>query len=1048
VRRLLLGVLSFFAVSASAQVRVAKPAAPARVTVASPVQRAGVAAVRPALKPNAALAPIPTVKPQGLAAPTPDQKQKGGFTRAQLATTLATGKDADKKAALDFVFQKRQAPAPELVPEGLPAPAPVEKRVYLSHSDKAKSREINRKGYEKLSNNLKRMGLAPFVVKKVAGPADPNRPTVAILSPGSVYKLSIAQEGGRQSPGDVHIAIDPDWIIQERFPDGYRLSLRKGLTFDENGQAVINEYETPRPIRYFANFYTQGANDRNDGAPLEENLAVPQSNSTVLETITNDKLVTREVMKKAGVDVPETMAFLMPAHPGIGDPAYQGFSAPMPQSRAEVRKMVEAFLAKDSGAEVVVKASGPQFHSGVSVQMMPRGNVNAIVDHIMALRTHERMTQDGAVLLEHRITPPALYFKVGEGDGKTFGFLSDANGEGRTPYRIMAREELASAAPKDRKDWNLRVGVARTPWGGAKTTGIFARAGAWGAPTTAEPESVGRPKEDAAIVASIDDVVKTLQVQHGLLTKPGEAEAFVRQVEAMGEKAMLALIANEKTRARKAGEPRQAQTDTIGLDVMMEVRDGKIVLMPNEVNDHDWGGQWQLDLFKPEQAGTHSREWVQTMLARARRDALKGKRIVLVGAGYQGKKFFFDRAKELGVELVLLDKGLSKWDKLKDRMAVKLGAKSKDNWARGLVSRFVPIDTVKADEALAEAVRQLQKSVRRGEIDGITSFWEDDQVFTAKLAEKLGLPFHPVAGVEIARNKHATRKFMREQGLPSPESTLLVGAGDLEAALQKGFPFPAVLKPARGAEAMATKKVEAVADVRDVYKAVTHEIAASGDTIFKEGVEVVLDEYLDGPEWDADIVMQDGKVVYWSVTDNWPTREPDFVATGSSLPSRKLSKKEQEEAVELNVAFLRAAGFKNGVFHGEGRTTQRGPRMVEMNVRPGGVYVRDWNLAVNGVDLAEMLFMTAAGIPLSPVKSHEPLTHMEGKFLFAEQDGVIESMTLSSPVEGVELMNVKKPGTKVKKGDRILMVMARGASNDAALETLKAAEPKVVVTIR
>ena len=37
------------------------------------------------------------------------------------------------------------------------------------------------------------------------------------------------------------------------------------------------------------------------------------------------------------------------------------------------------------------------------------------------------------------------------------------------------------------------------------------------------------------------------------------------------------------------------------------------------------------------------------MLQRARRDALKGKRIVIVGAGYEGKRPIFVRAKELGV---------------------------------------------------------------------------------------------------------------------------------------------------------------------------------------------------------------------------------------------------------------------------------------------------------------------------------------------------------------------------------------------------------------
>ena len=46
----------------------------------------------------------------------------------------------------------------------------------------------------------------------------------------------------------------------------------------------------------------------------------------------------------------------------------------------------------------------------------------------------------------------------------------------------------------------------------------------------------------------------------------------------------------------------------------------------------------------------------------------------------------------------------------------------------------------------------------------------------------------------------------------------------------------------------------------------------------------MLEEYLDGPEVDVDLVFSEGQAVYGAITDNWPTVEPYFNETGSNCP--------------------------------------------------------------------------------------------------------------------------------------------------------------------
>lgn len=48
---------------------------------------------------------------------------------------------------------------------------------------------------------------------------------------------------------------------------------------------------------------------------------------------------------------------------------------------------------------------------------------------------------------------------------------------------------------------------------------------------------------------------------------------------------------------------------------------------------------------------------------------------------------------------------------------------------------------------------------------------------------------------------------------------------------------------------------------------------------------VLLEEYIDGDEFDVDVLLWDGKCVYVNVIDNWPTVGLGFLETGSNCPT-------------------------------------------------------------------------------------------------------------------------------------------------------------------
>eukprot|EP00741_Cyanophora_paradoxa_P009662 tig00001576_g9360.t1 len=336
-----------------------------------------------------------------------------------------------------------------------------------------------------------------------------------------------------------------------------------------------------------------------------------------------------------------------------------------------------------------------------------------------------------------------------------------------------------------------------------------------------------------------------------------------------------------------------------------------------------------------------------------------GKRLLVVGAGYEGKKFIFDQLFEMGVRVVLVD-----------------GADCGE-WARihPAVEHLLEVEMGNEDAATADVVR-LVKALGKP-IDGLYNFWENDVALAGKLGEALGLKrCNSARSAEICKSKLLTREALAAAGLPSPKFYKIRNAEDLEEAI-KSVPFPAVLKPQFGADAQGATKCLGPEDVRRSWASNLKLLNVEYDAIYKHGCDHVLEQYLDGEEVDVDLLLDDGRVIFQSITDNWPTNEPDFVNTGANLPSR-LPADKQEALISLAIrASVEGAGLRYGCVHVEAKYTSRdGPHIVEINGRMAGTPYPHWMQHVWGVDLVEAHVRVALGLPCRLHKAPEPLWHI------------------------------------------------------------------------
>ena len=385
---------------------------------------------------------------------------------------------------------------------------------------------------------------------------------------------------------------------------------------------------------------------------------------------------------------------------------------------------------------------------------------------------------------------------------------------------------------------------------------------------------------------------------------------------------------------------------------------------------------------------------------------LQGKRIAFVTAGYAGKRFIYEKAKSLGVSITIID--------------------SPTSWAQalvkeGVIDHFISVDFGQArDDIVSEIIRKLQ--VDDIKLDGVCTFAELSLPVCAKLANTLGLPGADPEVVALVRDKHRVRQVVAAAGLNEVRSYAIKSVDDLEAA-SAFVGFPSVLKPVSGADSLGVKKVDNMFQLRDALLQVQEVVAglvvnsgalsrsSSGESSAPDqhagryiALDLSLEEYLDGPEVDVDIVLYQNECYFVSVVDNGPTVEPYFAETWNLCPST-LSADRQSQLITEALATVKALGFHSGVFHVEERFTSRGPRIIEVNARMGGGPIRLQHKQVYGVDLVVEQLFSCIGLPPLCFFSSQPAEPKSANLCYVSatpnvgKSGVIESVAFLEQIK-------------------------------------------------
>jgi len=377
--------------------------------------------------------------------------------------------------------------------------------------------------------------------------------------------------------------------------------------------------------------------------------------------------------------------------------------------------------------------------------------------------------------------------------------------------------------------------------------------------------------------------------------------------------------------------------------------------------------------------------------------SFSGKTILLVNTGSLKKKYILKKLKKLGLTIIVLNK--------------------EKNWAANYVDHWILADNNNHGQSI-EALESFLTANPKIKIDGVITFWEDDVLLTSKISDRLGLIGIPFKIAKRARNKYLFREFCQENKIKTPRYALLKGNKDLEY-VSENFNFPLVIKPVHGSSSAFVVKVETKEDLANTFNYVKKNMSTTTESALSDGLEILVEEYIDGEEVDVNIILQNGKIKFSSIVDNYKTEEPFFVETQWAIPS-SLPRKDQQSLMEVAEMTLEKLGVENGCIHFEAKMTKDGPVPIEANLRMGGDETYSFTKEAWGFDLIENIIKVALGIYIEKIKTPEiPQKYLISYDFIPEYSGILVKLDIDENIkknEHLEEFHIFK-----KIGDAILV---------------------------
>ena len=260
-----------------------------------------------------------------------------------------------------------------------------------------------------------------------------------------------------------------------------------------------------------------------------------------------------------------------------------------------------------------------------------------------------------------------------------------------------------------------------------------------------------------------------------------------------------------------------------------------------------------------------------------------------------------------------------------------------------------------------------------------------------------------------ATNKHLMREAFERYGAPSPKSycTDNVEEGYM---LFLSIGGKAILKPSRNSGSRGIAEIEPGLSYKEFVPLFERSKSESRDA------SVMIEQFVEGPEFSVEIIVWDKKVNVLQVTDKKTTEAPYFVELGHNQPSL-FPEPIVEAVMRAAVMGVKALEVNNCACHAEVKVQDGQAYIMEIGARLGGDFIStELTHLSTGIDMVAAAIDVALGIEpnLKPVEEK----HGVAIRYFTPKPGVVKAIENETALKRSDVYDAEiyvKPGDSVKE---------------------------------
>ena len=221
----------------------------------------------------------------------------------------------------------------------------------------------------------------------------------------------------------------------------------------------------------------------------------------------------------------------------------------------------------------------------------------------------------------------------------------------------------------------------------------------------------------------------------------------------------------------------------------------------------------------------------------------------------------------------------------------------------------------------------------------------------ATACRELGLPGISPDTALKATDKAEMIKAFEAHGVEHPWYYVVSDRSVFDLIVRQAS-YPCIIKPTDNAGSRGVVLCHDKSELIKGYEYASHE---------SRGGTVIIEEYLQGPEFSVEVMVVDGVPHVLQITDKITTGAPHFVEMGHTQPTSQ-PQCVQEKIKDLACRAVKAVGINVGPAHVEMILTEQGPKMVELGARMGGDCITTHLVPLStGVDMVAATIKLACG---------------------------------------------------------------------------------------